>query len=254
MDDISVTAYLHQQNHMLQIPPDILEVFDNASFNCKYDRVLSRLGYPPIGKTEIPFNPPDPHIQSSNATCDVLSLPTTTAQVNASIYSQCFAGETCATWFTAINYLNATRPWSVSQHIYPRSFVQALNTTRCFLCLKLLKLYSSDIYNINHKCQTQTHVEGIVAYLNKPAVKAAIHAPNKTIVACNETVLQTLSSEDLEAPAHSIIPKILEQGIAVHIYSGDYDLLLNHIGTALVIQNMTWYIFLLLETDVKTLY
>ena len=118
MMDISVTAYLHQQNHMLHIPPDILEVFDNANSNCKYDRVLSRLGYPPAGKTALPLNPPDPHVQTSNATCDALGLPTTAAQVNASIYSQCFAGETCATWFTANNYLNATRPWSVSQRSY----------------------------------------------------------------------------------------------------------------------------------------
>ena len=118
MDDISITAYLHQQNHMLHIPKDILEVFDNASSNCRYDGVLTRLTYPPAGKTELPLNPPDPDIQSSKATCDALSLPTTAAQVDASIYSQCFVGETCATWFTATNYLNATRPWSVSQYIH----------------------------------------------------------------------------------------------------------------------------------------
>ena len=142
-------------------------------------------------------------------------------------------------------YLNAVTRDPLHKHKHP---------TRDFFCLALLKLYSSDVYNINHNCRTRTHTEGIIAYFNKPAVKAAIHAPNKTIVACNETVLRTLSPEDIGAPAHSIIPKILEQGIAVHIYSGDYDLLLNHIGTALVIQNMTWYIFLLLKTDVRALY
>ena len=142
---------------------------------------------------------------------------------------------------------------------YPNTFTRdpsysLLHTRHGFFYLTLLKLDSFDVYNIDHNCQTRTRVEGIIAYFNKPAVKAAIHAPNKTIVACNDTVLQTLSPEDVVAPAHSIIPKILEQGIAVHIYSGDYDALLNHIGTALVIQNMTWYSFLLLEIDIRALY
>ena len=104
----------------------------------------------------------------------------------------------------------------------------------------ILTSSSFDVYNIGHNCRTQTHIEGIVAYFNGPAVRTAIHAPNKTVVACNQTILETLSPEEIEAPAHAIIPSILEQGIAVHIYSGDYDFLLNHIGTELVIQNMTW--------------
>lgn len=36
------------------------------------------------------------------------------------------------------------------------------------------------------------------------------------------------------------MPAILENGIPIHLYSGGYDLLLNHIGTELAIQNMTW--------------
>jgi carboxypeptidase C (cathepsin A) len=33
---------------------------------------------------------------------------------------------------------------------------------------------------------------------------------------------------------------VTEHNISVHVYSGDNDLLLNHLGTELVLQNMTW--------------
>ena len=41
-------------------------------------------------------------------------------------------------------------------------------------------------------------------------------------------------------PAYSIIPGLIEQNVGVHIYSGDQDMIVDHIGTELVIQNMTW--------------
>ncbi|KAL2055521.1 hypothetical protein ABVK25_004329 [Lepraria finkii] len=56
----------------------------------------------------------------------------------------------------------------------------------------------------------------------------------------NNTVLDTLSWEYVEPPAYWITPAILEAGIGIHIYSGDYDFLPNHLGTELAIQNMTW--------------
>ena len=77
-------------------------------------------------------------------------------------------------------------------------------------------------------------------YLNLPSVRAAIHAPNKTIEACNDTVEDTLAFEKVTPPTYSIIPSILGHDIGVHVYSGEKDFLLNHIGTELVIQNMTW--------------
>jgi len=38
------------------------------------------------------------------------------------------------------------------------------------------------------------------------------------------------------------MPTILEQGLPVHIYSGDWDFLLNHWGSEVAVQNMTWWV------------
>ena len=95
-------------------------------------------------------------------------------------------------------------------------------------------------YNIAYNCTSLPDTTAFVSYLNRPALRAAIHAPNKTYQDCNSTVLATLTQELVEPPAYNIIPAIIEKGICVHIYSGDYDLFLNHWGSELAIQNMTW--------------
>lgn len=100
---------------------------------------------------------------------------------------------------------------------------------------------SFDYYNIKYNCQNAPNTVNFANWLNQPDVRSAIHAPNKTYAACNATVFDTLQAEDVTPPDFAIIPSFLEQGIAVHIWSGDDDFLMNHIGTELIIQNMTWY-------------
>lgn len=95
-------------------------------------------------------------------------------------------------------------------------------------------------YNINYTCGTVPSEVALEAYLNLPSVQKAIHAPTKKFETCNNTLLSTLSLETITPPAYSIMPAILKQNIKIHIYSADYDFLFNHIGTELMIQNMTW--------------
>jgi len=104
----------------------------------------------------------------------------------------------------------------------------------------LIDSCSFSVYNIDYTCATRPQTSPFTQYLNLQSVKYALHAPNKTYSDCNSTILKTLSQELVEPPAYSVIPALLDAGIKVHIYSGDNDLLLNHIGTELVLQNMTW--------------
>jgi len=115
----------------------------------------------------------------------------------------------CATFTTALDYLANNRP--------------------CF-----------SPYNVKYECVNAPDATDFVNYLNLPAVRRAIHAPNKTYEDCNATVYRPLVQELIEPPAYKIMPAILEAGIKIHIYSGNDDLLLNHFGTELSIQNMTW--------------
>jgi carboxypeptidase D len=96
------------------------------------------------------------------------------------------------------------------------------------------------MYNIDYNCGNFPSTAGFEAYFNQPAVRHAIHAPQKAFVACNSSLIATLSEELVTPPAYSLMPAILEAGVSIHIYSGDHDFLFNHIGTELMIQNMTW--------------
>jgi len=63
--------------------------------------------------------------------------------------------------------------------------------------------------------------------------------------ACSNKILATLALSDTVTiptpPAFSILPSILNNGsIAVHVYSGECDFLLNYFGTEFMLQNMTW--------------
>ena len=123
--------------------------------------------------------------------------PDTPALLKSSI-SLCNGG--CATWTTAANYLTSNRP--------------------CF-----------SVYNIEYNCDNAPDTIDFVNWLNLPAVREAIHAPNKTYEDCNSTVFDTLAVEHVEPPAYKIMPAILEAGVPIHLYSGDYDFLLSHIGS-----------------------
>ncbi|KAI4131863.1 MAG: hypothetical protein LQ347_002799 [Umbilicaria vellea] len=214
MTDVTIVKYIEEQKMMLDIPNDILTTFEDASEACGFTSVLKGLTYPPTGNMVVPGDPESDNFkrsverrQASNTTgsCDI--SPTTPAMVNTSIYGACYGG--CATWSTAADYLTGYRP--------------------CF-----------SVYGIQYNCGNIPNTTPFIDYLSLPGVREAIHAPNKTFAYCNSTILDTLASEMVTPPAYTLIPSILEAGIPVHLYSGDYDLLLNHIGTELVIQNMTW--------------
>ncbi|KAA6410377.1 MAG: serine carboxypeptidase [Lasallia pustulata] len=214
MTDVTAVEYLEEHNMILGLPNDILTTLKDASQACGFTDVLGQLSYPPKGKIVIPGNPEDDNFkrsvegrQASNTTDSCNINPTTAALVNSTIYGTCYGG--CATWSAAADYLTATRP--------------------CF-----------SVYNIEYICANFPSTTPFTEYLSLPGVREAIHAPNKTFADCNVTILDTLALELVTPPAYSLIPSILEAGIPIHLYSGDYDLLLNHIGTELVIQNMTW--------------
>jgi len=48
-----------------------------------------------------------------------------------------------------------------------------------------------------------------------------------------------LLTEQVTPVAYAVLPKILEK-IKVHIWSGDWDFLLPHTGTEVVVQRMVW--------------
>ncbi|KAL8751205.1 MAG: hypothetical protein Q9199_006581 [Rusavskia elegans] len=215
MTDVVTTTYLHQFAALYKIPLPILSAFAAADQQCGFDKIISQLTYPPTGKIHIPGNPEGLNFllkhkqrkRKRQVPC-FDAIPDTPSLINDSINAPCSIG--CATYTTAFAYL------------------PTLNT--CF-----------DPYNIRATCHSPRDDSGPTYWLNQVAVRKAIHAPEKRVESCNETVFNTLSQEEVEPAAYRVLPEILGQGVKVHVYSGDLDALLNHWGTELVVQNMTWY-------------
>ncbi|KAL8947507.1 MAG: hypothetical protein Q9183_007781, partial [Haloplaca sp. 2 TL-2023] len=212
MTSVVINSYLHQKNvnDTYKIPQNLLDAFDDADQQCGFDKVMSQIKYPPAGKILIPGNPEGANfrmLQKRQIQCFDQS-PNTPALINASVNAPCSLG--CATFATAINYLSSER--------------------KCF-----------SPYNIENTCESDAlDFSAGEAWFNHPDVKKAIHAPEKKFQGCNGTVFMILSEEYVTPPAYEIVPELLEKGLKVHIYSGGLDLLLNHLGTELVVQNMTW--------------
>jgi carboxypeptidase C (cathepsin A) len=100
-----------------------------------------------------------------------------------------------------------------------------------------------DVYDISHDCSTVSPLPLLAEYFSRADVQSALHVSNSgTYEACNSTILGTLlAAESPVPPEYSIIPSLVtEHNISLHIYNGEWDMLINHIGTELSIQNMTW--------------
>lgn len=105
--DVAINAYLHEQKKLLQVPQEILNAFAQADRQCGFDKVLRQITYPPRGRINIPGNPEQNNFKRQED-CFPRN-PNTAALINESVNTLCYGG--CATWSTASNYLNYTKPW-----------------------------------------------------------------------------------------------------------------------------------------------
>lgn len=238
MSAVTVSTFLESKKNLLQIPDEILSVFKEADQTCGFTTVLQQADhFPPSGKFEIVGDPENLNYKHRrrrdqfqqyqrrnlrnvmNETCN--NHPTTPEEVSSSILNSTCYGS-CATFSTAMNYL---------------STVSAAGTGKpCF-----------DVYDITDDCSTISPLDLMASYFSRGDVQAALNIPPASAAAlafapCNSTILDTLlRAAPPTPPAYSILPSLVtEHNISVHVYSGDNDLLLNHLGTELVLQNMTW--------------
>ncbi|KAL9576649.1 MAG: hypothetical protein Q9212_006928 [Teloschistes hypoglaucus] len=223
MTDVATTTYLNQENviELYKLQRPILNAFKAADHACGFDKVMSQVTYPPKGPIHIPGNPEGANFRTRDMENDhekakskrqnpcFGKIPDTPALINASISAPCLEG--CATYTTAINLLKSRR--------------------KCFTP-----------YNIEYTCVENSGTLKSSSWLNQASVRKAIHAPNKTFEDCNSTIFDVQSQEYVTPPAYEILPELLARGIKVHLYSGDLDILLNHFGLELVLQNMTWWV------------
>ncbi|KAI7876506.1 serine carboxypeptidase-domain-containing protein [Mucor mucedo] len=80
----------------------------------------------------------------------------------------------------------------------------------------------------------------VTNYLRQPEVKKAVHAEKQILgwKECTSLVSIELHGDDSK-PSYSLLPDILKE-IPILLFSGEYDLICNYIGTEYLIGNMTW--------------
>ncbi|KAF9584761.1 Cell death protease [Lunasporangiospora selenospora] len=85
-----------------------------------------------------------------------------------------------------------------------------------------------------------TELPQMKSYLSRQDVRAALHASavKDDWTECSSRVGSALRYDD-SIPSVSLLPNLLEK-IKVLLFSGDQDLICNHIGTEYLISNMTW--------------
>ena len=225
MSSVAMGTYMHTQKSLLKVPTDILSTFSSADRTCGFDSVLAQANtYPPKGKIHIPGNPEYFNYRRRlqrrdmsdvlDATCDI--QPSNPAEVRSSILNSSCYGP-CATYSTALDYMTTTSAAGTGPQCY-------------------------DVYDIHHNCSTIDPLPLLAEYFSRADVQSALHADNAgTFSPCNSTILGTLLSVPSVPPAYSILPSLVTtHNISLHFYNGEWDMLINHIGTELSIQNMTW--------------
>ncbi|KAL2867926.1 putative serine carboxypeptidase [Aspergillus lucknowensis] len=240
MSTVTIAKFLESQQSLLQLPDDILAVYQEAGETCGFDNVLEAAAqFPPENTIFIPGNPEDLNYKHrrlrrmrrdiddiANGACSI--NPRASEEVRSSIMnSSCYG--LCATFSTAMDYFASGAGKS------------------CF-----------DVYDVSHDCSAVNSLSLVTSYFGRADVQAALNIPPtptsaagsgslaplpSPFSACNSTILDILlGSQSPRAPAYSILPNLVtSHNISLHIYFGEYDMLLNHYGAELTLQNMTWH-------------
>lgn len=229
----AASSYIRSKNATLHIPEDILDTFAEADHICGFDAALEKsAAYPPKGPIYITENPDndsskrkrqDPNSSISDNFSDECDIrPTTKGEVMTSIMDTCYGR--CSTFTAAEDYLEAR---------------SRANPDFCF-----------DIYNIKHDCNTVNPQDLVADYFSRPDVQAALNIPSASnnvsstpFTPCNLEIQRALTEPTRipTPPAYHILPDLLtNKNISTHIYQGENDMLINHLGIELVLQNMTW--------------
>lgn len=226
LSSVAIGTYMHMQSSRLNIPQNILSAFSAADGTCSFDTVLQEAAvYPPKGKIDIPGNPEYFNYRLERrdmtnvleAACD--TDPITPAEVTNSILNSTCYGP-CATYSTALDYMDTA------------SLVETGAGIPCF-----------DVYDISHNCSTIDPLPLMAKYFSRADVQAALHVKDSgDYMACNSTILGTLlAAPSAVPPEYFLLPNLVtNHNVSLHIYNGELDMLINHIGTELSIQNMTW--------------
>jgi len=104
-----------------------------------------------------------------------------------------------------------------------------------------IKAGSVDVYDINYPLfedPTKGPSDALVDYLNNPDVMTAFNADHE-YKSC-DAIPYIYLSEDFNLSVKSLLQDFLNKGLPILLYSGNDDLICNHIGTELLSSTINW--------------
>lgn len=227
----TIVPYLASQQATLNIPDDIMAAFSEADKICGFDAITQQtqtFPYKSSGPISIPDSEPPSKPDPGNETCFL--SPSTADDVLSSALNATSCQGSCDLAATAMNYIRTLKA------------TREKDGRDCY-----------DIYDVTNGCDSISAIPLINAYFNRADVQTALNLPfpssssrsssSSSYSVCNEDILETLtvSGPLPEPPAYSVLPELVNvHRLPVHVFSGANDMLLNHFGTELVLQNMTW--------------
>lgn len=236
MFSTTIVPFLRSQQSTVDIPDDIIAAFSEADQICGFDAITQqaqtfpfKINSPiPIPDSEPPYKPDHGTEDALNETC--FTHPTTADEVLSSALNSTTCQGSCDLSTTATIYIQTL-------------MAARANGRACY-----------DIYDITNGCDSISALPLINAYFSRADVQTALNLPpSRTspppdpdpapFSVCNSEILEILTTSGPlpEPPAYSILPDLATtHHIPIHVFSGANDMLLNHFGTELVLQNMTW--------------
>ncbi|KAK2850753.1 hypothetical protein FQN49_005353 [Arthroderma sp. PD_2] len=221
MSSLGIVGFLKEHASKLKIPRDIVRALSFGDHACGFDMIRQQAKiYPPRGHFYAPGQTGSENTtrvgmntETSLESCNI--HPDTPEKIKSSILNSTCYGQ-CAVYDTAADYLN---------------------TRKCF-----------SVYNVNYDCSTLNPTPTLEAYFSRADVQIALNLMHRMdklrpFKSCNRDILEKLMapSNRPTPPSYSIIPDLLTtHKLPIHIYQGRLDLLINHIGVEITIQNMTW--------------
>lgn len=101
--------------------------------------------------------------------------------------------------------------------------------------------FFSQYYDIRKKCIGSLCYDfsRVDSFLNEKEVQRALGVGDIYFVSCSP-VVHALMAEDLMKDFEAEIPPLLEDGIKVLVYAGEYDLICNWLGNSRWVESMRW--------------
>ena len=221
----TIVPFLASQQSTLDIPDEIMAAFAEADKICGFDVITQQAQtFPFKSNHPIPLPDSEPHTTGDTGTVNSTTCfmsPTTPDEVLSAALNATTCQGSCDLSITATTYIRTLMA------------VRAKDGNPCY-----------DIYDITNGCDSISAVSLANAYFGRADVQKALNLPSTSPYSvCNSEILQTLTTSGPrpEPPAYSILPDLATtHQIPIHVFSGANDMLLNHFGTELVLQNMSW--------------